>query len=136
MTPYGVTTKKGLNFSKTFLKKFLLLHFISNVLKYLRHLITFKFTQISFLLSGDDDDDDDEIRNDIMPVTEDSSDEDYFKGRNFHGKKLSRFRGFYPNPRKFLPAKVFKRRHPRKFLPAKFSKKVVICEYSEKNTLL
>ena len=56
----------------------------------------------------------------------------YFKGRNFRGKKLSRFRGFQSNPRKFIPAKFFKRRHPRKFLPAKFSKKFVICEYSEK----
>ena len=27
----------------------------------------------------------------------------YFKGRNFRWKKLSRFRGFWPFPRKFLP---------------------------------
>ena len=46
----------------------------------------------------------------------------YFKVRNFRGKKLSRFRGFLAFSRKFFPAKFFKMSQPRKFFPAKFFK--------------
>ena len=31
----------------------------------------------------------------------------YFRGRNFRGQKLSRFRGFWPFPRKFMYANFF-----------------------------
>ena len=43
---------------------------------------------------------------------------------------------FLAKSAKVYSGKFFKSRHPRKFLPAKFSKKAVICECSEKNTLL
>ena len=54
-----------------------------------------------------------------------------YKNYVLRGKKLSWFLGFYPNPRKFIPAKFFKRRDPRT------TREIFLkSEYSEKNTLL
>ena len=38
---------------------------------------------------------------------------DYFKGRNFRGKELLWFCGFWPIPRKFVSTKLFKVGHTR-----------------------
>ena len=43
----------------------------------------------------------------------------YFKGRNFRGQKLSRFRVFWPFPRKFMSAKFPNNDYPQKFMSAK-----------------
>ena len=55
------------------------------------------------------------------------SERSYFKGRNFRGQKLSRFRVFWPYPRKFMSAKLSNNNHPRKFMSAKIFGKF-ICE--------
>ena len=49
---------------------------------------------------------------------------DYFTGRNFRGQKLSRFRVFWPHPRKFMSAKFVNNNYPRKFMSAKIFQKV------------
>ena len=66
---------------------------------------------------------------------------DYFKGRNFRGQKLSRFRVFWPFPRKFMSAKLLENDHPRKFMSAKIFGKFIreilcpeISSYMNNNT--
>lgn len=67
----------------------------------------------------------------------------YFKGRNFHWKKLSRFRGFWPISRNFLPrnlskslnreslfCKIFKISQPRKKKEKDFSRFQFFSFYS------
>ena len=53
----------------------------------------------------------------VQAHSPDTLKEETFAGRNFRGKKLSRFRGFLPFSRKFLPAKYSKMGRPRKFFP-------------------
>ena len=44
----------------------------------------------------------------------------YFKGRNFHWKKLSRFRDFWPVSRKFLPRNFSKSLNHESLFPRNF----------------
>ena len=62
-----------------------------------------------------------------MVKTKLEDEKSYFKGRNFRGQKISRFRVFWPFLRKFMSAKFLDNGHPRKFMSAKIFGKF-ICE--------
>ena len=57
----------------------------------------------------------------------------YFKGRNFRGKKLSRFRGFLPFSRKFLPRNFPKWAIRESFFPRNVPKWVVRESFFPRN---